>query len=66
MEWLSSEEKSRSMMPYLLDLPPLDQTESDLPRAQITEISSGDSNTNTETKTKPKKKGTAKDIDMEK
>ncbi|KAF9811697.1 hypothetical protein SFRURICE_011060 [Spodoptera frugiperda] len=24
MEWLSSEEKSRSMMPYLLDLPPLD------------------------------------------
>ncbi|CAK1554939.1 unnamed protein product [Leptosia nina] len=24
MEWLSAEEKSRSMMPYLLDLPPLD------------------------------------------
>lgn len=24
MEWLSNEEKSRSMMPYLLDLPPLD------------------------------------------
>lgn len=25
MEWLSEEEKTRSMMPYLLDLPPLDQ-----------------------------------------
>ena len=24
MEWLSNEEKSRSMMPYLLNLPPLD------------------------------------------
>ncbi|VVD02804.1 unnamed protein product [Leptidea sinapis] len=24
MEWLSAEEKSRTMMPYLLDLPPLD------------------------------------------
>lgn len=24
MEWLSNEEKSRSMMPYLMDLPPLD------------------------------------------
>ncbi|XP_072930516.1 ATPase family AAA domain-containing protein 3A homolog [Epargyreus clarus] len=24
MEWLSTEEKSRSMMPYLMDLPPLD------------------------------------------
>lgn len=27
MEWLSAEEKSRSMMPYLLDLPPLDVTD---------------------------------------
>lgn len=66
MEWLSAEEKTRSMMPYLLDLPPLDQTGSDLPRAQITEIPSDASNTHMETKTMPKKKGTAKDIDMEK
>lgn len=27
MEWLSAEEKSRSMMPYLLDLPPLDNSD---------------------------------------
>lgn len=27
MEWLSAEEKTRSMMPYLLDLPPLDKPE---------------------------------------
>lgn len=66
MEWLSAEEKSRSMMPYLLDLPPLDQTGSDLPKAQITEIPSDSSHTNMETETKPKKKGTAKEIDMEK
>lgn len=53
-------------MPYLLDLPPLDQAESDLPRAQINEIPSDASDTNMETKTKPKKKGTAKEIDTEK
>lgn len=66
MEWLSAEEKSRSMMPYLLDLPPLDQAGSDLPKAQITDIPSHASNTNLENKTKPKKKDPAKEIDMEK
>lgn len=34
MEWLSKEEKSSSMMPYLLDLPPLDNQEP----AKVTEI----------------------------
>lgn len=36
MEWLSAEEKSRSMMPYLLDLPPLDNVDD---KVNITEIS---------------------------
>ncbi|XP_045541920.1 ATPase family AAA domain-containing protein 3A homolog [Papilio machaon] len=37
MEWLSEEEKSRTMMPYLLDLPPLDKTTGHT-KATITEI----------------------------
>lgn len=59
MEWLSAEEKSRSMMPYLLDLPPLDQTESDAAKAEISSDASI-------TKKATQKKGTVKDIDMEK
>ncbi|XP_045510106.1 ATPase family AAA domain-containing protein 3A homolog [Colias croceus] len=38
MEWLSAEEKSRSMMPYLLDLPPLDTTD-EPKKATIKELS---------------------------
>ncbi|KAM3968557.1 ATPase family AAA domain containing bor [Aphomia sociella] len=37
MEWLSSEEKSRSMMPYLLDLPPLDNTDGSSTKPTLTE-----------------------------
>lgn len=37
MEWLSAEEKTRSMMPYLLDLPPLDRPD-DAKKVTITEI----------------------------
>lgn len=37
MEWLSEEEKSRSMMPYLLNLPPMDSTVG-TSKATITEI----------------------------
>lgn len=38
MEWLSAEEKTRSMMPYLLDLPPLDSTEQYTQSVKITEV----------------------------
>lgn len=57
MEWLSSEEKSRSMMPYLLDLPPLDQPESNVQNATITETK-----VNQDSKTE---KVTHKEIDKE-
>ncbi|XP_038216977.1 ATPase family AAA domain-containing protein 3A homolog [Zerene cesonia] len=52
MEWLSAEEKSRSMMPYLLDLPPLD-TNGDVPKK-------------TTIKPLPEKKRSKKDVDQDK
>ncbi|XP_034839759.1 ATPase family AAA domain-containing protein 3A homolog [Maniola hyperantus] len=62
MEWLSAEEKTRSMMPYLLDLPPLDKVEDNIiQKATVSEI--------TETKEEPKAKQStrnAKEIDSEK
>lgn len=62
MEWLSEEEKSRSMMPYLLDLPPMDSTEG-TSKATVTELH--------ETKDEPFKSKTAskvsaKEIETEK
>ncbi|CAG4955260.1 unnamed protein product [Colias eurytheme] len=51
MEWLSAEEKSRSMMPYLLDLPPLDTTD-EPKKATIKEL--------------PDKKLSKKDVDQDK
>ncbi|XP_045784683.1 ATPase family AAA domain-containing protein 3A homolog isoform X2 [Maniola jurtina] len=61
MEWLSAEEKTRSMMPYLLDLPPLDRVEDNAQKASISEI--------TETKEEPQNKQStkkAKETDLEK
>ncbi|CAH2034486.1 unnamed protein product, partial [Iphiclides podalirius] len=62
MEWLSEEEKSRSMMPYLLDLPPLDQTTSG--KVTITELPSG-GEAPPKSKSAPKKRS-PKDLDQEK
>ncbi|KAL4717468.1 hypothetical protein ACJJTC_000617 [Scirpophaga incertulas] len=42
MEWLSAEEKSRSMMPYLLDLPPLDTRTKASNKATILELPAED------------------------
>ncbi|CAF4753242.1 unnamed protein product [Pieris macdunnoughi] len=36
MEWLSAEEKSRSMLPYLRDLPPFDPAETEAPETSET------------------------------
>ena len=60
MEWLSAEEKSRSMMPYLLDLPPLDAPQENTEKAKIVEIEEVK-----EPKIKSNKKK-SKDIDSEK
>lgn len=61
MEWLSEEEKSRSMMPYLLDLPPLDSTEG-TSKGDVTQIH--------ETKAEPikstSKKASAKETETDK
>lgn len=62
MEWLSEEEKSRSMMPYLLDLPPLD---SEAQQATVTEIHESKDN-NKKLKSAAKKTKEARDIEMEK
>ncbi|CAG9558375.1 unnamed protein product [Danaus chrysippus] len=57
MEWLSVEEKSRTMIPYLLDLPPLDK-ETDVKKATITELP--------ETKEERKTKKKTKEVELEK
>ncbi|CAH2103508.1 unnamed protein product [Euphydryas editha] len=54
MEWLSAEEKTRSMMPYLLNLPPLDKTAETDQKATIKELP--------ETKEEPKLKATKKKV----
>ncbi|XP_023946375.1 ATPase family AAA domain-containing protein 3A homolog [Bicyclus anynana] len=61
MEWLSAEEKTRSIMPYLIDLPPLDKSEDTIQNVTVTEI------TDTKEKSKAKtSKGKVKEIDLEK
>lgn len=60
MEWLSEEEKSRSMMPYLLDLPPLDVNGDQAKKSTTTEKDEFP----VKTKTASKKK--AKEIEVEK
>lgn len=62
MEWLSAEEKSRSMMPYLLDLPPLDQPD-DHQKATITELKD---DSTVKTKSASKKKTSQKELETEK
>ncbi|OWR44778.1 ATPase family AAA domain-containing protein 3A homolog [Danaus plexippus] len=57
MEWLSVEEKSRTMIPYLLDLPPLDKV-TDAKKATITELP--------ETKEERKTKKKTKEVELEK
>lgn len=59
MEWLSAEEKTRSMMPYLLDLPPLDKTTENIQKATIKELP----DTKEEPKSKATKKKVKEDID---
>lgn len=61
MEWLSAEEKTRSMMPYLLDLPPLDKPDENVKKATVTEIR--DTKKEPKAKTSTKK---AKEVDSEK
>ncbi|KPI96115.1 PREDICTED: ATPase family AAA domain-containing protein 3-B [Papilio xuthus] len=67
MEWLSEEEKSRTMMPYLLDLPPLDKTTGHT-KATIVEIEDdNDKKESATTKVKTVSKKTSnKSTDMEK
>ncbi|XP_048488468.1 ATPase family AAA domain-containing protein 3A homolog [Plutella xylostella] len=60
MEWLSNEEKSRSMMPYLLDLPSMEKKPG---QVKITEIETKEEVPTT--KSQPKKKVT-KEIELEK
>lgn len=63
MEWLSEEEKSRSMMPYLLNMPPLDSEE---PKAKFPEaIQNKDNASVKEIKSAASKKST-QDSDQEK
>lgn len=63
MEWLSTEEKSRSMMPYLLDLPPLDTKDDTSNKINVIEKDTNDDST----KIKPKSKAkVAKEFDKDK
>lgn len=62
MEWLSEEEKSKSMMPYLLDLPPLDHGAGD--KATVTQLSSSHDPA-PKTKYTPKRKS-SKDLEQDK
>lgn len=63
MEWLSSEEKSRSMMPYLLDLPPLDNNDNTVKIKEITDVKD---EVKIKTKNASKKKTSVQDIEVEK
>lgn len=60
MEWLSEEEKSRSMMPYLMDLPPLDVNGD-----QVKAFTADKEDIPIKTKT-ASKKTTSKDVEIEK
>lgn len=64
MEWLSAEEKTRSMMPYLLDLPPLDKL--DEPAKDLKAIEQTDAKTQKVVINKPKAKKSDKEIEMDK
>lgn len=66
MEWLSSEEKSRSMMPYLLDLPPLDTDARGADRAKVTEIQDTVEAPVAKSKSPSKKRATIKEDETEK
>ncbi|XP_063837434.1 ATPase family AAA domain-containing protein 3A homolog [Ostrinia nubilalis] len=65
MEWLSAEEKSRSMMPYLLDLPPLDDKPEVHQKATITELPSKE-DAAVKSKSASKKKSSQKEMETEK
>lgn len=51
MAWLSAEEKTSSMMPYLLDLPPLDRPQ----ESNVQVIETNDDKVINKTSSKPKK-----------
>ncbi|KAI8430910.1 hypothetical protein MSG28_001029 [Choristoneura fumiferana] len=66
MEWLSAEEKSRSMMPYLLDLPPLDTEAQPTNKATVTEIQDIVEPPTVKSKSAIKMKPAAKDSETDK